>query len=122
MQRIVGELRVGGVPLRAAHGEACVEAAAAADLHHVAELGVAGRLADQAAVQGLVALGQPAQHFAGAVHRVAFLVAGDQQRDRPMRTPRSEERRVGKECVSTCRTWWTAYPYKQKIYRKPSKT
>src|SRR3546814_15914591 len=22
---------------------------------------------------------------------------------------RSEERRVGKECVSTCRSWWTAY-------------
>src|SRR3546814_7072255 len=22
-------------------------------------------------------------------------------------TPRSEERRVGKECVSTCRTWWS---------------
>src|SRR3546814_16955863 len=23
--------------------------------------------------------------------------------------PRSEERRVGKECVSTCRTWWSLY-------------
>src|SRR3546814_9056838 len=23
---------------------------------------------------------------------------------------RSEERRVGKECVSTCRSWWSAYP------------
>src|SRR3546814_7555129 len=22
---------------------------------------------------------------------------------------RSEERRVGKECVSTCRSWWSAY-------------
>src|SRR3546814_12133486 len=27
---------------------------------------------------------------------------------RTMRTPtRSEERRVGKECVSTCRSWWS---------------
>src|SRR3546814_13836015 len=26
---------------------------------------------------------------------------------------RSEERRVGKGCVSTCRTWWWPYPYKQ---------
>src|SRR3546814_15423812 len=25
---------------------------------------------------------------------------------------RSEERRVGKECVSTCRTRWTPYQYK----------
>src|SRR3546814_16230449 len=24
---------------------------------------------------------------------------------------RSEERRVGKECVSTCRSWWSPYPY-----------
>src|SRR3546814_4225086 len=23
--------------------------------------------------------------------------------------PRSEERRVGKECVSTCRSWWSPY-------------
>src|SRR3546814_14038243 len=24
-------------------------------------------------------------------------------------TARSEERRVGKECVSTCRSWWSPY-------------
>src|SRR3546814_20945225 len=28
---------------------------------------------------------------------------------------RSEERRVGKECVSTCRSWWSPDHYKQKI-------
>src|SRR3546814_16710383 len=27
---------------------------------------------------------------------------------------RSEERRVGKECVSTCRSRWSPYPYKNK--------
>src|SRR3546814_20456580 len=27
---------------------------------------------------------------------------------------RSEERRVGKECVSTCRSRWSQYHYKQK--------
>src|SRR3546814_20059306 len=27
---------------------------------------------------------------------------------------RSEERRVGKECVSKCRSRWSPYPYKQK--------
>src|SRR3546814_21062173 len=29
-------------------------------------------------------------------------------------TNRSEERRVGKECVSTCRTRWSPYHYKNK--------
>src|SRR3546814_18008887 len=27
---------------------------------------------------------------------------------------RSEERRVGKECVSTCRSWWSTYHSKKK--------
>src|SRR3546814_16815547 len=30
------------------------------------------------------------------------------------REQRSEERRVGKECVSTCRSRWSPYPYKNK--------
>src|SRR3546814_12537567 len=30
---------------------------------------------------------------------------------------RSEERRVGKECVSTCRSRWSQYPYKKKNSR-----
>src|SRR3546814_14063026 len=30
-------------------------------------------------------------------------------------TSRSEERRVGKECVSTCRSRWSPYHYKKKI-------
>src|SRR3546814_9355920 len=29
---------------------------------------------------------------------------------------RSEERRGGKECVSTCRTRWSPYPYKTKSH------
>src|SRR3546814_18599387 len=31
---------------------------------------------------------------------------------------RSEERRVGKECVSTCRSRWSPYHYKKKIERE----
>src|SRR3546814_19088784 len=31
-----------------------------------------------------------------------------------MEEARSEERRVGKECVSTCRSRWRPYPYKKK--------
>src|SRR3546814_14180478 len=29
-----------------------------------------------------------------------------------MESLRSEERRVGKECVSPCRSWWSPYNYK----------
>src|SRR3546814_18314563 len=31
---------------------------------------------------------------------------------------RSEERRVGKECVSTCRSRWSPYPYKKRKVRE----
>src|SRR3546814_19718769 len=34
------------------------------------------------------------------------------------RQPRSEERRVGKECVSTCRSRWSPYHYKKKKITK----
>src|SRR3546814_17808821 len=33
------------------------------------------------------------------------------------RPARSEERRVGKECVSTCRSRWSPYHYKKKTNR-----
>src|SRR3546814_20846986 len=33
---------------------------------------------------------------------------------------RSEERRVGQECVSTCRSRWSPYNYKKKIIKKIS--
>src|SRR3546814_14281150 len=41
-----------------------------------------------------------------------------------MRRQRSEERRVGKECVSTCRSRWSPYHYKTKttIANKPKST
>src|SRR3546814_13378778 len=32
-----------------------------------------------------------------------------QQRRQHLRAPRSEERRVGKECVMTFRSWWSPY-------------
>src|SRR3546814_20768235 len=38
----------------------------------------------------------------------SLVKAGDGRR-------RSEERRVGKECVSTCRSRWSPYHYKKKI-------
>src|SRR3546814_15018602 len=33
----------------------------------------------------------------------------------PHELSRSEERRVGKECVSTCRSGWSPYHYKKKL-------
>src|SRR3546814_17494292 len=56
-------------------------------------------------------------------HRQDPLVAGGQASTRPpaghspplaRRPRRSEERRVGKECVSTCRSTWSPYHYKKK--------
>src|SRR3546814_13499955 len=41
--------------------------------------------------------------------------------DLRMKTRRSEERRVGKECVSTCRSRWSPYLYKKK-YKKDNNT
>src|SRR3546814_18555035 len=39
----------------------------------------------------------------------------DAQRKQALRQiQRSEERSVGKECVSTCRIWWSPYPLKKK--------
>src|SRR3546814_20468649 len=41
-----------------------------------------------------------------------------------LRSSRSEERRVGKECVSTCRSRWLPYHYKKKKIKtyKPTTT
>src|SRR3546814_17163130 len=38
-----------------------------------------------------------------------------QECDKGAGEPRSEERRVGKECVSTCRSRWTPDHYKKKL-------
>src|SRR3546814_20202767 len=41
-------------------------------------------------------------------------------RDREHADARSEERRVGKECVSTCRSRWSPYHYKKKTSNNAS--
>src|SRR3546814_16007792 len=46
------------------------------------------------------------EEFEGGQHG-ATAVRGTQN------AKRSEERRVGKECVSTCRSRWSPYPYKK---------
>src|SRR3546814_12900135 len=46
-----------------------------------------------------------------APRRLRGRVRRGREDDRPRR---SEERRVGKECVSTCRSRWSPYHYKKK--------
>ena len=85
MHRIVGAMRIGDVALRAVHGELGVQAAAPADLHHVAELHRTGRLADDAEIGDLAVGLHPLQHAHRAVYCGAFFVARDQQADRAAR-------------------------------------
>src|SRR3546814_16504497 len=51
---------------------------------------------------------------AGVVVELAGVGVGDRDR------VRSEERRVGKECVSTCRSRWSPYHYKKKKKKRMS--
>ena len=73
------------MPLRAAHDEVAVERAAPADFDGVAELILVARLGQDAVVELFSVLGRPLQQFRRAVDRDAFLVAGDQERDRALR-------------------------------------
>src|SRR3546814_19131926 len=59
---------------------------------------------------GAVGLEDPLDPFYPAI---TFPGLGDQGGTRTCGT-RSEERRVGKECVSTCRSRWSPAPYKKK--------
>src|SRR3546814_13920970 len=66
--------------------------------------------------------GEPVDAFSAIVHREAaysygLMMAGKlkdliprQQFEVPIQAARSEERRVGKECVSTGRSRWSPYP------------
>src|SRR3546814_6928897 len=54
--------------------------------------------------------------FGGVGHRMAAIAIGlELEQNRPL--ARSEERRVGKECVSTCRSRWSPYHEKKKTTR-----
>src|SRR3546814_15474919 len=83
------------------------------------------RLRRPAWIEVLSKPGPPDQRFADLAHRLQPLqlegqarrqlrgadlflgIGGDGQQER------SEARRVGKECVSTCRSRWSAYPQKK---------
>src|SRR3546814_14188944 len=63
------------------------------------------------------ALAEAYRRHAGAVYGLAVRVLAD----RAM-AERSEERRVGKECVSTCRSRWSPYPLNKKRDHKNTST
>src|SRR3546814_20013323 len=48
-------------------------------------------------------------------HVLAHIEVEGREVDGAEGVDRSEERRVGKECVSTCRSRWSPYHYKKKI-------
>src|SRR3546814_2138 len=54
-------------------------------------------------------IGGGGTHTLGTAARVVAVVAAHQRHDE-----RSDERRVGKECVSTCRSRWSPYHYTKK--------
>src|SRR3546814_13857331 len=66
------------------------------------------RLASQADNDGWCSAHYPVARQMCAVHR-----RGNWRRLSSRRRMRSEERRVGKECVSTCRSRWSTYHYKK---------
>ena len=83
VHRVAGQVRVGHMPLHALYGQPSREGAAPPVLDRVAEPVDRGRLADDAVVDCLAAGAQGFHHLGRAVGRRAFLVRGQQQRDRP---------------------------------------
>src|SRR3546814_16669616 len=72
-----------------------------------------------APVQAVGAAGQPDLAHAAFAEQAFELVRPDQGvRSRARQRCRSEERRVGKEFVSTCRSRWSPYPKKKNKNKK----
>ena len=93
--RIVGAIGIGDVALTAQHHERAVERAAAAGLDGVADDFDIARLAENAVVECLAALGRPLQKLDRAVDGDALLVAGDQERERAVFRPAA----IGREMI-----------------------
>ena len=85
MHWIFSQMRIGNVPLHTLDGELAAHGAASAIFDHVAQLTDRRRLADDAVVQHLATrLELVADHHRAVCGR-AFLVAGEQKRDRQRR-------------------------------------
>src|SRR3546814_13231080 len=81
---------------------------------------IAALLNDPQAVHGLVpdASAETLSRLLAEAERQHILLTTGSAHDRiqllSATVDRSEERRVGKECVSTCRSRWSSYHYKKK--------
>src|SRR3546814_14407436 len=75
----------------------------------------AGRLAEIFPHDPLASVPVQALHAFGRLAPLRVRLFTDFLADR-----RSEERRVGKECVSTCRSRWSPYHYKKKKHHQSS--
>src|SRR3546814_14729800 len=102
------------------HAEAFLAAIAAALAHQRVDEHALGRIEHQPALASTPLLGGAGlivDQDAGAFHRAQLLLHGIERiavfKAHAVRKlaaiPRSEERRVGKECVSTCRSRWSPY-------------
>src|SRR3546814_15126339 len=102
------------------HARHPVEAVGARRPHHRAVIGVADRerLGERIMERDVGAA--EIAHRIGAVDTVRAAMRGQPLVHLAavprlvLHRPRSEERRVGKECVSTCRSRWSPYHYKNK--------
>src|SRR3546814_19064574 len=76
-------------------------------------IGLQEDLADRGGDDSVLALGHIGQGIAHEVHPAALPGgahdAGDRALEALVSIGRSEERRVGQECVSTCRSRWSPY-------------
>src|SRR5260221_3142232 len=79
---IVGALRIGDVTLLARDDQVAVERTAPANFDGVAEFILIAWLAQDAVIKALAVLSRPFQKLGRAIDRDAFLVAGDQKRNR----------------------------------------
>ena len=84
VHRVLHQVRIGDVTLHALDDQLAGKRAAPAVLDRVAELAYRGGLADDAVIEQFAARLELFHHPHRAVHRHAFFVRGEQQRDRAL--------------------------------------
>src|SRR5208282_1126962 len=94
--RIVGDVRVGDMALAAVQDEPPGQRSAPAVLDRVAERLDAGRLADDTMIEAFASGERPADQLDRAIDGRAFLVAGDEEADRPPKCPPGDEAQGGR--------------------------
>ena len=99
--RVVGKVAVSGMALGAKDREMAHQAAAPADLDHIAQFLRVRRLADQADIERLPPLLEPIQHLDRAVDGQRLLVAGDQKADRAVEAVRAFHQEPGQRSDET---------------------